>query len=321
MGVWLSFRDVEYVAMVAKYGNITLAAQNLHISQPALSIYLGKLEERLGTPLFDRIGKKIQPTYAGQCVLEGGAEILRLRNDLHLKLDEIVYGGKGQLRVGLPYIRGITMLPPVLKEYKRMHPGVEVIVCEDNPPALQKKLCEGELEVAFFSRVLDDPSIEWEEILSDPIVLYLPGDSPLLGQAVRREGFAYPWIDLSLCKEMEFVLNYPSQRTYEISMQVFRDHGFAPKIAVQVQNQLTAIHLAGTGCGLYLAPAYFSFNVSFVREDRPVMLSVGKTGPYMMEFVAAWRRGLYPSRLVVDFVRATKRVYAYNPPVENSFNL
>lgn len=312
MSVWLSFRDVEYVTAVAKYGNVTLAAENLHISQPALSIYLGKLEERLGVALFDRVGKKIRPTYAGQCVVEGGAEILRLRDDLHLKLDEIVYGGKGHLRLGLPYIRGITMLPPVLKEYKRLYPEVSVSIFEDNPAALQKLLCEGELDVAFFSRVLDDPSIEWEEILSDPIVLYVSQDSPLLEHTARREGFPYPWVDFSLCREMDFVLNFPSQRTYEISEQVFSDYGFQPNIAAQVQNQLTAIHLAGTGCGVYLAPAYFSFNVSFVKEDRPIMLSIGENAPYMMPFVAAWRKGLYPSKLVLDFVETTKKVYAYS---------
>lgn len=309
MASWLNFRDIEYVTAVAKCGSVTLAAQKLHLSQPALSIYLGKLEDRLGVPLFDRVGKKMRPTYAGQCILEGGAEILRLRNDLHLKLDEIIQEDTGHLRVGLPYIRGITMLPPVLKEYKRLHSGITVSVFEDNPPTLQKQLREGELDVAFFSHVLDDPTIEWEEILSDPIVLYVPKDSHLLNQATRRKGFSHPWIDFSLCQKMDFVLNFPSQRTYEISSLIFQDYGFWPNISLQVQNQLTAIHLAGTGYGVYLAPAYFSFNVSFTKESCPVMLSIGKTAPYMMKFVAAWRKGLYPSKLVVDFVQTTKSVY------------
>ena len=312
MELWLNFRDIEYVSAVAKTGSITLAAQNLHISQPALSIYLNKLEERLGIQLFDRIGKRFQLTYAGHCLLNGGTEILRMRDDLQLKMEEIAHGERGQLRVGFPYIRGITLLPPVLKEYKQLHPGVEVIVCEDSADNLQKMVAEGELDLAFISHVTDDPSLEYRQILSDPIVLYVSNDSPLVRKAVWRESFPYPWIDLALCQEMEFVSNFPEQKTYQITQQIFREHGIAPKIAIQVQNQLTAIHLVATGYGAYLAPAYFSYNIEFLRSESPVLLSVGKDKPYSMGFVAAWRKGLYPPKLTLDFVKITQKTYSYH---------
>lgn len=311
MELWLNFRDIEYVSAIAKSGSITLAAQNLHISQPALSIYVNKLEERLGVQLFNRIGKRFTLTYAGNCLLNSGAEILRLRDDLQGKMAEIVHGDKGQLKVGFPYIRGITLLPPVLKEYKRLHPQVDVMVCEDNADNLQRKVAEGEIDLAFISQVLDDPALECREILSDPIVLYVPKDSPLVRKALWREGFPYPWIDLNLCREMDFVANFPAQKTYQISQQIFEDQGFQPKITIQVQNQLTAIHLVATGYGAYLAPAYFSYNINFARSESPVMLSVGRDTPYSMGFVAAWRKGLYPSRLLLDFVEITQKTYSY----------
>lgn len=311
MDLWLSFRDIEYVSAVAKNGSITLAAQSLHISQPALSIYINKLEERLGVQLFDRIGKRFSLTYAGHCLLNGGAEILRLRDDLQGKLEEIVNGDKGLLRIGFPFIRGITLLPPVLKEYKQMHPQVDIVICEYNADNLQKKIAEGELDLAFISHVADDPALEYRQILSDPIVLYVPNDSPLVRKAAWREGFPYPWIDLCACRDMEFVSNFPTQKTYQISQQIFEAHGFRPKIAIQVQNQLTAIHLVATGYGAYLAPAYFSYNINFPRAESPVMLSVGQDFPYSMDFVAAWRKGLYPPKLTLDFVDITQKTYSY----------
>lgn len=311
MELWLNFRDIEYIAAIAKTGSMTAAAQSLHISQPALSIYISKLEERLGLAVFDRIGKRFRLTYAGECLLSGGSEILRIRDDLQMKMAELSSGEKGLLRVGFPYIRGITLLPPVLKAYKQLHPKVDVLVCEDNADNLQKKVAEGELDLAFISHVLDDPSLEYQQILSDPIVLYVPNDSPLVRKAIWREGFPYPWIDLTLCKDMEFVSNYPEQKTYQISKQIFEDYGFQPKIAIKVQNQLTAIHLVSTGYGAYLAPAYFSYNIDFLRSENPVMLSVGKEQPYSMGFVAAWRKGLYPPRLTLDFVEITQKTYSY----------
>ena len=311
MELWLNFRDIEYVSAVAKSGSITLASLDLHISQPALSIYLNKLEERLGVQLFNRIGKRFTLTYAGHCLLNGGTEILRLRDDLQGKMEEIVHGDKGQLKVGFPYIRGITLLPPVLKEYKRLHPQVDIQVYEDNADNLQRKVADGEIDRAFISQVLDDPALICREILSDPIVLYVPNDSSLVRKAIWREGFQYPWIDLNLCREAEFVSNFPAQKTYQISQRIFDDHGFQPKIVIQVQNQLTAIHLVATGYGAYLAPAYFSYNINFARSESPAMLSVGKERPYTMGFVAAWRKGLYPSKLLLDFVEVSQKAYSY----------
>ena len=312
MDILLNFRDIEYVSAIAKNGSITLAAQHLFISQPALSIYINKLEERLGIQLFERIGKRFMLTYAGHCLLNGGTEILRMRDDLQGKLAEIVNGDKGQLRVGFPYIRGITLLPPVLKEYRLLHPNVDVLVCEDNAENLQEKVAKGELDLVFISHVLDNPSLEYQQILSDPIVLYVPNNSPLVRKALWREGFTYLWIDLAQCQDLEFVSNFPEQKTYQISQQIFEDHGFQPKIAIQVQNQLTAIHLVATGYGAYLAPAYFSYNIAFSRSESPTLLSVGKEHPYSMGFVAAWRRGLYPPKLTLDFVDVTQKNYSYH---------
>lgn len=311
MKLWLNFRDIEYVSAIAKTGSITAAANQLHMSQPALSIYTSKLEERLGIQLFDRLGKRFVPTYAGRCLLESGMEILQERNDLQRKMEELIQGEAGRLRIGFPFIRGITLLPPVLKEYKQQHPLVEVTVWEDNAERLEEKVTNGELDLVFISYVTDKPYLEYQQILSDPIVLYIPNDSPLVRKAVWRDEFPYPWIDLSLCKDMDFISNYPEQKTFQISQQIFDAHNFQPKIIIQVQNQLTAIHLAATGYGIYLAPAYFSYSIAFARSKSPAMLSIGHTKPYNMGFVAAWRKGLYPSKLIQDFVYITQKIYSY----------
>ncbi len=311
MSIWLSFRDVEYVSVVAQLGSVTQAAQQLHITQPALSIYLSKLESRLGTPLFNRVGKKILPSYAGECILRSGGEILRIRDELQDEIDDIIKGECGRLRIGIPPVRGTTFLPPVLQQYRKKHPNVEIVIEESDPGELHRKLCQGELNLAFYSYVSDDPTIECQEIISDPIVLYVPPEFHLIQHAVKRDGFSYPWLDFNLCRDERFIVNYPSQRTYEISNRIFGDYEFTPTIAMQIQNQLTAIHLAGAGIGLYLAPAYFSFNISFPQENSPVILSVGRQNPYMMPFIAAWRKGLYPSKLAMEFVETAKQVYSY----------
>lgn len=310
MTLWLDIRDIEYVAAIAKYNSITLAAQELFITQPALSIYLSKLEARLGIPLFDRIGKKFLLTYAGEQLLEGGKDILRSRDSIQKQFDEMLHYERGRLRVGFPSIRGISFFPPVLRTFHEKYPKIEVVTQEDDAEILATRVKSGELDIAFFNRFSVDPLLEYHPILSDPIVLYVSEQFPLLGEAKQREGFPYPWIDLKLCEHESFILNYPDQKTYQITEQIFHDYDMQPDISVQMQNQLTSIHLAATGCGIYLAPEYFSRNILFSQSPR--LLSFGENKSYSMEFVAAWRKGAYTPSIVQNFVDIARQVYSYS---------
>ena len=101
-----------------KYAGVELPYGPINLLLNAVPAFIG----------WKMIGKRFTLTYAGHCLLNGGTEILRLRDDLQGKMEEIVHGDKGQLKVGFPYIRGITLLPPVLKEYKRLHPQVDIQV-------------------------------------------------------------------------------------------------------------------------------------------------------------------------------------------------
>ena len=73
----MDLKEQEYVVALAEYGSITRAAEALFISQPTLSIFLSRLENRLGTPLFDKIGRKLVPTVAGELYVRRAKELLR----------------------------------------------------------------------------------------------------------------------------------------------------------------------------------------------------------------------------------------------------
>lgn len=311
MDVWLSFRDIEYVTAIAKFGGISQAAEKLLITQPALSIYLSKLEERLGTKLFYRVGRKFVLTYAGECVLKEGRRILSIRDQLQFQLGEIVQHRAGRLRVGFPYARGISFFAPTLKAYQERYPNVDVVVSEDDSRELERRLVAGELDVAFFSRIHETGELDFIRILEDPMVLYTCEDAPLLKCACEREGFRHPWIDLRLCAGEKFVLNFPEQTTCQLTERIFADYGIRPQATTRVKNQLTAIHLAAVGCGLYLAPEYFSYNIDF--SHRLAILTFGEQRQYTMDYIAAWRKEVSSVKLIQDFVRCAQNVYSNAP--------
>ena len=84
----LDLKDIDYVLAVAQYQSVSQAAKALFISQPALSKYLGNLEKRLGVPLFDRSGRQLALTEAGELYVKYAREIARSADGLREALGE-----------------------------------------------------------------------------------------------------------------------------------------------------------------------------------------------------------------------------------------
>lgn len=85
----MELREQKYVLALAECESITKAASRLNISQPALSIYISNLENTLGVKLFNRIGKKLIPTYAGEKYIESAKKIMLLGNNFNMELNDI----------------------------------------------------------------------------------------------------------------------------------------------------------------------------------------------------------------------------------------
>ena len=98
----MDFRELSYITAIAKYQNITKAAESLYISQPTLSKFLKALEEDIGLKLFRRLGNRYVLTHAGECYLQKAEQILQLKNELDLELADIMKRDVGVLRVAFP---------------------------------------------------------------------------------------------------------------------------------------------------------------------------------------------------------------------------
>lgn len=87
----IEIKDLKYVSAIAKYESISQAANELYITQPSLSGYLKNLENRMGLPLFQRIGKRMVLTYFGECFLKEGNDLLLRHKHFSEELDRVLY--------------------------------------------------------------------------------------------------------------------------------------------------------------------------------------------------------------------------------------
>lgn len=182
---------------VARTGSFTKAAAQTYRTQSALSQQVKALEEELGCPLFERIGKRaLRLTEAGERLLRFAEILLERYEDLKTELQELKGGQKGRLRVAAPFTTLYHLLPRVLESYVRLFPLVHLTVLDRPQRAAVALVREGEVDFAFAleSGVPPDLSaLRWKRVET---VLLSPPEHPLTAaERVTLEQVArYPLI-------------------------------------------------------------------------------------------------------------------------------
>lgn len=278
------------------------------ITQPALSIFLNNFESRLGIKPFIKVGNKFVLTYAGECILRDGANILSIRDRLQLQLEDIREMRTGRLRIGCSNIRGMSLFGPAVKRFKMAYPNVKLILYEEDAKNLEEDVLAGNIDLAFFNCIETNDLLDYALITKDPIVMYCSPISDIANQARTKKFFDYPWIDLQNCKNELFIRCDEHQATYQITKNIFLDFGFSPTIEYSLKNQITAVNMASQGCGLFIGPKFFY--LSCPANVKPCLLSFGRDVPYTLDFVGVWRKQGVTPKLIEYFVECVKYIYA-----------
>lgn len=111
---------------VARHLSFTEAADALNLTQPAVSAKIKSLEAEIGTPLFHRLGRKIQLTEVGEFLLEEGAKLIQVENQLIQKIEDIKKGKYGSLKIGCTMALAEGWLPKIVFEYRQQYPTIQV---------------------------------------------------------------------------------------------------------------------------------------------------------------------------------------------------
>lgn len=148
----MNFRQLATFVGIYEDGSFNKAARRLNATQSGLSVQIRNLEETMGTALFERSAKGVQPTLAGRRLYATAVEVLRQLDRVGLELRDLSGQITGPLRVGLmpTFTRGL--LAPVLSGYMAEHPNVEVSVVEAYSAVLMDKVAEGEVDFAVVPR-------------------------------------------------------------------------------------------------------------------------------------------------------------------------
>lgn len=286
----MDFRDLSYVLAIAKYQNITKAAEELYITQPTLTKFLQSLEHQMGQKLFRKLGHKFVLTYAGERYVAKATEILNLKKELDQEMNDIIKNNHGSLKIAFPVMRGTYMLPCTLPVFNQMYPNVRLDVVEERSSKLEEMLLNGETDLAFFNLPIKSSDIDYEVIKHEEVLVVMAANHPLAHSGVIREGCKYPWMDLSLLKDEPFIMQILGQRTRDTADYLCRKANFTPIVKLETSNISAAVQLAGKGYGCFFVTETHLRHI--IQTDPVVCFSVGQPCT-TVDFVAAFRKNSY----------------------------
>lgn len=231
----------SYFVTVAETGNITKAAQVLHVSQPSLSQYLTRLERDLGVKLLNRNTTPIALTKAGKIYLEYVRSVLKLEKQLKADLDVVRHNQEQTLTIGVP-----TQLTPLvfgscIQSFIDLHPEINVKILEGSTSIATKKLLlEGTVDIAFFHSIgSEEPYLIRRIIQQENLLLATNKNNAIIREkTIPDESNILPLdtSDIPLMNEMQLISLGEDFFLHRLMMDYLTQLGVVPKKIVTVPN-------------------------------------------------------------------------------------
>jgi len=192
----IDFRHLETFSRVAELKSFSKAANDLFLTQPTVSGHILSLEQSLSLRLFDRTGKGIRLTKAGEVFLKYASKILSFRKDLLNALSEFSQGIRGELSLGASTIPGEYLLPKLMGHFKKDHPHFIISLKIADTKEIVQYVLQDNIELGIIGAKLNHSSLHYEKFEEDKIIVVAPSDHPLIRKrrVTLEELLNEPWI-------------------------------------------------------------------------------------------------------------------------------
>lgn len=237
--------DFEALVALAETLHFGRAADRLHVSQPALSKRVRKLEDRIGGPLLVRRYRDVRLTEAGRLLADRGRLLLRESAASVALSQRAARGEAGRLRIGFGIASIIALLPDVLLRFRRSYPDVELELRDMSTPDQVERLAARDIDVGFVRLPLAADRLVVRPVLDERLVLAAGPRSPWTARTGLPSVANEPFIIIARSRSASF---------YDHALSVCAAAGFAPRIVQEANELFTVLSLVGAGLGVSLVP-------------------------------------------------------------------
>ena len=242
----ITIRQLQVFESVARHLNYTRAAEELHLTQPAVSMQVRQLEQSVGIPLFEQIGRKIYRTKAGEIMLGHAVTIQEHLALAKREMDELKGIDSGQLSIGV--VSTINYFAArLLAAFSRQHPKVDIRLDVTNRETMLRKLESNEPDLVLMGQPPKNLDVNASDFMDNPLLLVAAPDHPM---AKSRN------IPLESLTSETFVLREPGSGTRLAMERFFLEYKFQPKSTVEMGGNEVIKQAIEVGLGLSVLSAH-----------------------------------------------------------------
>lgn len=241
----MELRHLRYFEAVARHSHVTRAAEELHIAQPALSKQISQLEHELEVALFDRVGRNVRLTEAGEALLPHVRAVVAQVEAARVEMAERVGLRRGRATIGTPPSVGTQLLPKALADFHQNFPGIEFRLHEAGVQTLLDLLEAGLADMAIVTLPVEDTALTVEELFREELIVVVNQQHSIAKQT------SVPLVSL---KDEKWVLSPKNYELREKTLQACQQAGFTPQVVLDGGEMETLLHLVSAGVGITLVP-------------------------------------------------------------------
>jgi len=235
-------RQLQAFCAVVEKKSFSQAAEKLGVTQPAVSLQVRALEQRLGQTLLDRSGRRVEPTEAGKRLYRSAQRMLSLEQQLFEDVAEEEGGLHGTLSIGASTGPGAHLVPLLLCEFQRAHPDLHVALSISDTQSVIDRVAERDLELGVVGALRRHRSLEFQPLVRDEIVLAVPPSHRAAGRSLTVEELQEE--TLIVMQEGAGVRQVVEE---ELRRAGLRLRGVEPKLELGLQESIKSAVGAGFG--------------------------------------------------------------------------
>ena len=310
----MNFTSMDYFVALSEERSFTRAAERLSVTQQTLSAHVANVERELGVRLVNR-RVPLTLTYAGEVFLGYARRLQSLERSMRQEFFDIAGDQQGLLGVGIASTRGHMLMPEAISSFGATHPGVSVLLHEEENDQLLELLHAGKIDMAVATVDHSRADLVVRPLYREQVVLLasraligrtLADDAPAALARLERDGDLAPLADVPLMMLGE------RDEPGDLARRLLARSGVEPRVAVHSKNSETLIDLAARDVGACFVPFELATD-AIARHGEGCLLMAGLGADAYIDIDVAWRASDHVWSVVTDFYDVLVELFAARP--------
>jgi DNA-binding transcriptional LysR family regulator len=274
-----TFRQLQIFESVFRLGSFTRAAEELFLTQPTVSMQIKKLIDAIGMPLFEHVGRRVEPTEAGAELYQACRQVFEVLSNLEMKISDLQGLKRGRLRVGV-ITTAKYLAPEMLGEFSQQYPGIDLALKVTNRERIIERMEANEDDLYIMGQAPEgDMEVDSFQFAPNPLVVMAPRNHPLVGKkniSMKR-----------LCEE-PLIIREPGSGIRDATLRHFQSMGCKPNVRMELGSNEAIKHAVVGGLGIAILSLH---TLTLEGSAGPVALLDVEGYPIMRNWYLVYPKG------------------------------